>query len=155
MNPIVLGAGLITFCGIVVPYGQITSFWRHWLYWLDPFSYLVGGLLTQLLWDVDVRCSSSELTSIPLPPDGSTTCGEYMAAFLSENAGYVVEPGSRVGCEYCAYKTGAEYARTFNLNARYYGWRDVGITVLFCVSSYAMVFVMMKLRSKATKSASG
>ncbi|KAF4537636.1 ABC multidrug transporter [Lasiodiplodia theobromae] len=108
MNPIVLGAGLITFCGIVVPYGQITSFWRHWLYWLDPFSYLVGGLLTQLLWDVDVRCSSSELTSIPLPPDGSTTCGEYMAAFLKENAG-----------------------------------------------SYAMVFVMMKLRSKATKSASG
>lgn len=152
MNPIIIGAGLITFCGIVVPYSQITPFWRYWLYWLDPFSYLVGGLLTQLLWDVDVKCSQGEITTIPLP--AGSTCGEYMSAFLGENAGYVVDPASRAGCEYCPYKTGEEYARTFNLQAEGYGWRDLGITVLFCVSSYAMVFVMMKLRSKATKSAS-
>jgi hypothetical protein len=40
-----------------------------------------------------------------------------------------------------------------NINERYYGWRDVGITALFCISSYALVFLMMKLRSKATKTA--
>ena len=30
---------------------------------------------------------------------------------------------------------------------------QVGITALFCLSSYALVFLMMKLRSKATKKA--
>jgi hypothetical protein len=30
---------------------------------------------------------------------------------------------------------------------------QTGITALFCISSYAMVFLMMKLRSKKTKSA--
>lgn len=153
MNPIILGAGLITFCGIVVPYSQITAFWRYWIYWLDPFSYLVGGLLTQLLWDVRVQCKQNEITTIPLPTN--STCGQYMGNFLSENAGYVVDPSSATSCEYCPYKTGAEYAKTLNLNAKYYGWRDFGITVLFCISSYAMVFCMMKLRSKATKKASG
>jgi ATP-binding cassette, subfamily G (WHITE), member 2, SNQ2 len=149
-NPIIIGAGLVSFCGVVVPYAQITPFWRYWIYWLDPFTYLVGGLLTQLLWDVDVQCAQNELTTIPVP--SGQTCGEYMSAFLSENAGYVVDAASREICEYCPYKTGAEYARTFNLQEKYYGWRDVGITALFCVSSYAMVIVMMKLRTKATKS---
>jgi hypothetical protein len=33
------------------------------------------------------------------------------------------------------------------------GYRDIGITALFCLSSYALVFGLMKLRSKKTKSA--
>jgi ATP-binding cassette subfamily G (WHITE) protein 2 (SNQ2) len=149
-NPIIIGAGLISFCGIVVPYSQLNVFWRYWIYWLDPFTYLVGGLLTQLLWDVKIECSSSELTRIPIP--SATTCGEYMATFLSENAGYVVDPNNTTSCKYCPYQTGADYARTLNLNERYYAWRDVGITLVFCISSYGMVFGMMKLRTKATKS---
>lgn len=152
-NPIIIGAGLISFCGIVVPYSQINVFWRYWIYWLDPFTYLVGGLLTQLLWDVEIECKPNELTNIPLP--SATTCGDYMAAFLSDNAGYVVDANSTASCEYCPYQTGADYARTLNINEKYYAWRDVGITALFCVSSYAMVVVMMKLRTKATKTASG
>ena len=153
MNPIIIGAGLISFCGVVVPYAQIPSFWRSWIYWLDPFTYLVGGLLTEVVWDIEVRCTQNELTNIPLP--ANSTCGEYMDKFLTENAGYVVDAMSLTNCEYCPYTTGADYAKTFNLTEKVYGWRDIGITALFCVSSYAMVFVMMKLRSKATKSASG
>jgi hypothetical protein len=38
MNPIIIGAGLISFCGVVVPYAQIPTFWRSWMYWLDPFT---------------------------------------------------------------------------------------------------------------------
>ncbi|CAI6339603.1 unnamed protein product [Periconia digitata] len=151
MNPIIIGAGLISFCGIVIPYSQITAFWRYWIYWLDPFTYLVGGLLTQLLWDVKIECKPNELTTIPIP--NGSTCGAYMSSFLAENAGYVVDPNSMTACEYCPYKYGSEYAKTLNLNEKYYGWRDVGITFLFCISSYAMVIIMMKLRTKATKGA--
>ncbi|KAK1480397.1 multidrug resistance protein CDR1 [Colletotrichum cuscutae] len=151
-NPIIIGAGLINFCGVVVPYSQITAFWRYWLYWLDPFTYLIQGMLEPVVWDVKVHCKPNELTHIPLP--GNSTCGEYLADFLSSEPGYVADPGNSTMCAYCPYSTGADYMRTMNINDSSYGWRGVGITALFCVSSYALVFLMMKLRTKTTKTAS-
>ncbi|KAI0536310.1 putative ABC multidrug transporter [Xylaria digitata] len=150
-NPLIAGT-LIQFCGVFVPYSHINSFWRYWLYYLNPFNYLVGGLLVPVAWDTEVQCKASELTSVPLPPD--TTCGEYMAEFLSQYSGYVTNDASTTICSYCPYSTGADYLRTLNFNERYYGWRDVGITALFCISFYALVFLMMCLRTKATKTAS-
>lgn len=55
---------------------------------------------------------------------------------------------------YCPVATGAEYLTQRNLSRHIYGWRNIGITALFCLSSYACVFVLMKLRSKKTKVAS-
>ena len=124
-------------------------FLAYWIYWLDPFTYLVGGLLAQLLWDVDIECKPNELTDIPIP--SGNRCGEYMASLLSENAGYVVDPRSRTSCEYCPYETGVDYPKTLNINGRYYAWRDVGITTLFCISSNSIVILMMKSRTKTTK----
>ena len=123
MNPLILGAALINFCGVVVPYDQITVFWRYWLYWLDPFTYLMGALLEPVAWDVQVQCKAEELTYIPLP--SNTTCGEYMSDFLADHAGYTVDPTNSTMCAYCQYETGADYLRTLNINAEYYGWRDV------------------------------
>ncbi|KAH7152018.1 ABC-2 type transporter-domain-containing protein [Dactylonectria estremocensis] len=151
MNPLLIGAGMISFCGVVMPYAAMQPFWKYWIYYLDPFRYLFGGLLGPIIWDVQVNCKPEEFTSFNAP-DGQT-CGEYMADFLSSNAGYVADLNATENCQYCAYSTGADYAKTFNLQEEYYGWRDTGITALFCISSYALVFLMMKLRSKKTKSA--
>ncbi|KAE8311860.1 ABC-2 type transporter-domain-containing protein [Aspergillus transmontanensis] len=151
MNPIILGAGLVSFCGVVVPYSSLQPFWRYWMYYLDPFTYLVGGLLGEVLWDVKVECKASELVHFSAP--SGQTCGQYMADFLSEQAGYLLDPNSTSSCSFCQYSTGADYAKTFNLKEKYYSWRDTGITALFCISSYGLVFLMMKLRSKKTKSA--
>lgn len=151
MNPVLIGAGLVSFCGVVVPYSQMQPFWRYWLYYLDPFTYLVGGLLGEVLWDVKVQCEPSEYIKFSAPSGQS--CGEYMADFLSTQAGYLLDPNSTDICSFCQYSTGADYAKTFNLKEKYYSWRDTGITALFCITSYALVFLMMKLRSKKTKSA--
>jgi ABC-type multidrug transport system permease subunit len=124
-NPIIVGAGLINFCGVVVPYSYMPTFWKYWMYWLDPFSYLLGGLLEPVVWSVNVQCKESELASIPLP--SNTTCGEFMQDFLSSNSGYVVDPTNTTSCAYCPYTTGADYLKTFNINASYYGWRDVSL----------------------------
>ncbi|KAJ9214471.1 hypothetical protein DTO166G4_3875 [Paecilomyces variotii] len=150
MNPVLIGAGLISFCGVVVPYSQMQYFWRYWLYYLDPFNYLVGGLLGEVLWDIKVECKPEELVHFQSPP--GQTCGEYMASFLSEQTGYLLDSNS-TSCSFCQYTSGADYAKSFNLNKKYYSWRDTGITALFCISSYGLVFLMMKLRSKKTKSA--
>ncbi|KAK4038643.1 ABC-2 type transporter-domain-containing protein [Parachaetomium inaequale] len=150
-NPLLLGCGLISFCGVVVPYTAMQPFWKYWLYYLDPFNYLIGGLLGTIVWDVQVKCKPKEFTSFD-PPAGQT-CGAYMADFLRSNAGYVENGNATSACRYCPYEMGADYAKTFNLNEKYYAWRDSGITALFCISSYALVILMMKLRSKKTKSA--
>ncbi|CRG90900.1 ABC multidrug transporter, putative [Talaromyces islandicus] len=152
MNPVIIGAGLISFCGVVVPYSQMQAFWRYWIYYLDPFTYLVGGLLGEVLWDVKVECAASELVHFSVS-SLNQTCGQYMADFLATGTGYLVDPLSTSICSFCQYQTGADYAKTFNLKEKYYSWRDTGITALFCISSYSCVFVMMKLRSKKTKSA--
>ncbi|KAI0154520.1 putative ABC multidrug transporter [Xylariaceae sp. FL1272] len=149
-NPILVGT-LIQFSGVLVPYDHIQPFWRYWLYYLNPFNYLVGGLLVPVTWSAPVECLASELTTIPLPPN--STCGEYMADFLASQAGYVVDSADTQSCEYCPYSSGADYLATLNLGRRSDGWRDVGITALFCISSYALVFLMMRLRTKATKTA--
>ncbi|KAL4877859.1 ABC-2 type transporter-domain-containing protein [Aspergillus karnatakaensis] len=151
VNPLILGAGLIGFCGVVVPYEQINVFWRYWLYYLDPFTYLIGGLLGEVLWDTEVNCADKEWVKIDLP--SNETCGTYMNSFIETAGGYVRNTSSMDSCEYCQYAKGSEYAGQFNIHARYYSWRDTGITALFCISTYCCVFLMMKLRSKKTKTA--
>jgi ABC-type multidrug transport system permease subunit len=98
-------------------------FWRYWMYYLDPFTYLVGGLLTNILWDVKVECNPSEYLTFSAP-DGQT-CGEYMADFLAAQPGYLLDANATATCSFCQYSTGADYAKTFNLREKYYGWRDV------------------------------
>jgi ABC-type multidrug transport system permease subunit len=95
------------------------------MYWLDPFTYLVQGLLTPVTWDVIVQCKPEELTYIPL--QSNTTCGEYIGNFLTDNAGYVVDEGNTTMCAYCQYSTGADFLRTMNIKEQYYGWRSVSI----------------------------
>lgn len=73
-------------------------------------------------------------------------------------------------CMYCPIQQGSEYLAQRNLYRHIYGWvrlwlsrlclalllnlfsyrqRDICLTLLFCISSYACVFVLMKLRSRS------
>lgn len=130
MNPVLIGAGLVSFCGVVVPYAQMQPFWKFWIYYLDPFTYLFGGLFGPVVWDVDVHCKPEEFTVFNAPV--GQTCGAYMADFLRNNTGYVDDPNEMGECKYCIYSSGAEYARTFNLKEEYYGWRDVSTPGILC-----------------------
>lgn len=123
MNPVIIGAGLVSFAGVVVPYGKMNVFWRYWIYYLDPFNYLISGLLGELLWDVQVQCKPEEVVRFAVP--GGQTCGEYMGDFLETGVGYVLDAGRTGMCEYCPFETGADYARTLNWHEKYYSWRDV------------------------------
>jgi ABC-type multidrug transport system permease subunit len=53
----------------------------------------------------------------------------------------------------CQYTTGADYIRTLNLEEKYFGWRNAGITVIFAFGLYGLVYLLMKLRTKQTKKA--
>jgi ABC-type multidrug transport system ATPase subunit len=123
VNPFILGAIFINFAGVLVPYSNLNNFWKYWMYWLDPFKYLIEGLLTQPLYAVKVECLESELSTFN--PPSNMSCGAYMADFLSSHGGYLVDPQAKDSCSYCKYSSGGDYAKTFNLNANFYGWRGV------------------------------
>lgn len=143
---------LATFAGIMIPYQQLTAFWRYWLYWLDPFTYFMQGLITFPIWDTKVECRPHEYGYFD-PPSGQT-CGQYLQTFMSYASGYLNNPEATANCEYCGYKKGSEYLYNLNIKRHIIGWQGILITLLFIISSYSFVFLLLKLRSKGTKTAS-
>lgn len=125
----------------------------HRLYYMNPFNYLVGSMLVFTTWDIPVTCKTSELAIFD--PPSSQTCIEYLTPYLNGmGAGTnLLNPNATAGCEVCQYKTGADYLATLNLTEKYFGWRDAGIVALFVFSGYGLVYLLMKLRTKKSKTA--
>jgi len=152
VNPVVIGI-LISFCGVLVPYAQIQPFWRYWLYWINPFNYLMGSMMVFGIWGTEVTCTPAELAVFD--PANGTTCGEYLAGYMHGmgHGARLLNPEADAQCQVCPYRNGSVYLQNLNLNDYYYGWRDAGIVVIFVISSYALVFLFMKLRTKTSKKA--
>ncbi|TLD39431.1 ABC transporter [Venturia nashicola] len=152
VNPLLIGT-LVSFCGVLVPYDQIQAFWRYWMYYINPFNYLMGALLVFVDFDVPVVCKESEFAIFD-PPSGQT-CGQYLAAWNSGPGSRtnLTNPAATSACRVCRYQRGSDYLYTVNLNDYYYGWRNAAICVIFALSSYALVYVLMKLRTKQSKKA--
>lgn len=123
------------------------------MYYLNPFNYLMGSLLVFTTWTADVTCSEHEFAIFD--PPANQTCAEYLAPYQQGMgaASNLINPTATAGCRVCQYKSGSDYLNTINLKEYYYGWRDAAIVVIFAISSYALVYLMMKLRTKQTKKA--
>ncbi|KAB8271988.1 ABC-2 type transporter-domain-containing protein [Aspergillus minisclerotigenes] len=152
VNPLVITT-LVSFCGVMIPYSQIQPFWRYWMYYIDPFNYLMSSLLVFTTWDKPVHCTPDELAVFDPAPN--QTCGEYLDTYQRGMgvATNLLNPLDTAGCRVCQYTEGGDYLRTLNLAERSYGWRNAGIVVAFVIGIYGLVFLMMKLRTKATKKA--
>ncbi|KAJ4220323.1 hypothetical protein NW757_014522 [Fusarium falciforme] len=152
INPLII-TSMVSFSGVMVPYSQIQAFWRYWVYYLDPFNYVVSSLLVFTTWDKTVNCKRDELSIFD--PPANQTCGDYLSAY-KQGMGVgtnLLNPGATAACEVCQYAQGSDYLRGLNLAEKYYGWRNAGIVVVFAIGLYGLVYLMMKLRTKATKKA--
>jgi ABC-type multidrug transport system permease subunit len=93
------------FNGILRHHEQMPAFWKYTMYYITPFTYWIGGVLTAVLRGTDVICSSSELTLFESPPN--MTCGEYAGPWLaSKGVGYLSNEDSSGICGYCQYSRG-------------------------------------------------
>jgi ATP-binding cassette subfamily G (WHITE) protein 2 (SNQ2) len=126
------------FCGVAIPKPQIPGFWRAWLYQLDPFTRLIGGMLVTELHDRPVVCRPEEYNRFTAPP--GQTCGEYMQAFFQASGpGYLLNNATDQ-CEYCAYKVGDQFYSPLGLDYAN-RWRDLGIFAAFIGSNLIILFV--------------
>ncbi|KAI1172775.1 ABC-2 type transporter-domain-containing protein [Nemania sp. FL0916] len=123
--------------GVVQPYSMLPTFWRYWVYYMNPSTYWIGGVLAATLDNSPVSCAVSETARFDTP--NGQTCQEYAGSFVASAAGYLLNPDATNDCQYCPYSNGNEYLATLNIAAGE-KWRDFGIFVAFCVSNWALVY---------------
>ncbi|KAM3486740.1 hypothetical protein MY8738_000234 [Beauveria namnaoensis] len=126
------------FNGVFVPYQQLTVFWRYWMYYVNPSTYYVGGVLSSTLAHQEVRCADSEAAHFR-PPSGKT-CAEFANDFIAEaGRGYLIDPNATDMCGYCPYADGTQYLASLHIEPSQ-KWRDFGIFLAFCISNWALVY---------------
>ncbi|KAK7911559.1 bmr1-like protein [Apiospora marii] len=127
------------FCGVTIPAPQMPYGWRVWLYQLDPFTRLIGGMATTALEGLPVKCAPSELNMFNAPEGMS--CGEYMKNYFDSptGVGYIVDNATSA-CEYCAYKIGNEFYEPLGFSFSNH-WRDLGIFIAFVASNVIIILL--------------
>ncbi|KAL1622598.1 ATP-binding cassette transporter snq2 [Neofusicoccum ribis] len=129
------------FNGIIIPYEGMSVVWRYSLYWANPTTYWMGGVLAATLRDKPVRCSLADATRFALP--AGETCASYAGEFVARAGGYLLSADDGAlatdECAYCKYRTGDDYLRTLHVDAGD-KWRDSGIFVAFCACNVLLLF---------------
>ncbi|PSN74488.1 hypothetical protein BS50DRAFT_17238 [Corynespora cassiicola Philippines] len=137
LNPFVIIIFAL-FCGVTIPKPQIPKFWRVWLYELNPFTRLIGGMIVTELHNRPVECTPVEFNTFNAPP--GQTCGEYLSDFFASGApGYILDNATSV-CQYCAYKVGDEFYEPLGYEFKN-RWRDFGIFTAFIGSNLIILFL--------------
>lgn len=95
-----------TFAGTLSPAPVTPAGWS-WYYKVSPLFYWSEGVVTDVLQDLPLRCTDSEV-SVFQPPS-ATSCYQYATSFLQNATGYLVNPDSFENCQYCPYKDGQSY----------------------------------------------
>ncbi|RMD40166.1 hypothetical protein DV735_g4954, partial [Chaetothyriales sp. CBS 134920] len=137
------------FNGVVRPYADIPAFWRYWMYWINPSTWWINGVLAAVLADFAIECKPAEV-SVFNPPPGQTClgyAGDYWlqggGSSSSSSAplhrGYLINPNATTACGYCAYRTGEEYLQTINVRPAD-KWTDCGIFAVFVCANWALVY---------------
>ncbi|KAJ3112678.1 hypothetical protein HDU96_004308 [Phlyctochytrium bullatum] len=73
---------LALFAGVTIRYDSMPDFYKHWLYWIDPYHYYIETLLVNDLQGVNLYCDEKSTVPVPLPP--GTTCEAYFAPYLTK-----------------------------------------------------------------------
>jgi len=126
------------FNGVVRPYSQLSVFWRYWMYYVNPSTYYIGGIIASTFRKLTVRCSPTEAAYFN-PPPGST-CSAYASDFVTRvGRGYLTNPDATTNCRYCQYANGVEYMNFLNIKPSQ-KWRDFGIFLAFVCSNWFLVY---------------
>ncbi|VBB84819.1 Putative ABC transporter [Podospora comata] len=132
---------LVTFSifnGVVVPYDQLNVFWRYWIYYVNPSTWWIRGVLAATLNGQSVQCAPNEAAYFD-PPSGQT-CLEFAGDFARQaGQGYLLNPNDTADCGFCPYSSGNQYLNTLGITPDE-KWRDFGIFLVFCFTNWMLVY---------------
>ncbi|KXG50355.1 CDR ABC transporter [Penicillium griseofulvum] len=126
------------FNGIVRPYADYPVFWKYWMYYVNPVTWWLRGVLSAVLPQVQIECTSLEATHFNPPP--GQTCSAYAGDFVnSAKVGYLVNPQATADCQYCPMADGAQYMANLNVHLDD-KWKCFGIFLAFVIINWALVY---------------
>lgn len=127
---------MVAFCGVIQPKEAMSGFWTF-MWKVSPYTYFIQAYMAAVFHDRPVRCKDYEFNY--LEPAQGQTCGQYMARFLEDHAGYINNPDATTGCQYCQFSIGDEFLRTVS-TSHAYKWRNVGFICAFIIFN---IFAML------------
>ena len=125
------------FNGVVRPYSALPVFWRYWMYYVNPSTYWIGGVLAATMHGIPVECTVEETARFDSPP--GQTCMDYAGAFAEAAKGHLLNPQATEDCQYCPFQVSDQYLASLNIQADE-KWRDFGIFLAFCISNWMLVY---------------
>ncbi|KAK3639848.1 ATP-binding cassette transporter snq2 [Elasticomyces elasticus] len=125
------------FNGVVRPYAMLPVFWKYWMYYVNPSTYWIGGVLAATLHNIPVECTPEEAGHFNSPP--GQTCEQYAGAFASSAGGRLLNPGATSDCQYCPYQSGDQYLASLNIKASD-KWPYFAIFLLFVITNWLLVY---------------
>lgn len=125
------------FNGVVRPYSMLPVFWRYWVYYVNPSTWWIGGVLAATLHNAPIECAPFETARFDVP--AGQTCDSYAGTFAEGAGGYLLNPNATADCQYCSLSTGDQYLAQLNVEAGD-KWRDFGIFLAFVISNWALVY---------------
>ncbi|KAH7175408.1 ABC-2 type transporter-domain-containing protein [Dactylonectria macrodidyma] len=138
----------LIFCGVLATSDSLPRFWIF-MYRVSPFSYLVSGMLSTAVANVDVVCASNEF--LKFNPPSNSTCGEFMESYIAQAGGYLVDKAATSDCEFCSIADTNVFLASVG---SYYKdrWRNFGllwIYVFFNIGFALVVYYLVRVPKKA------
>ncbi|EGO05281.1 hypothetical protein SERLA73DRAFT_157866 [Serpula lacrymans var. lacrymans S7.3] len=133
-----IGVVLSTFCGVTLPYPTLNSFWRSWLYQLDPYTRTLAAMVSTELHGLVIECQADEFT-IFTPPPGQT-CSAWASDFVTAVGGYLDNPNATDSCRYCEYSVGDQFFLPLNISYSN-RWRDAFILFAFFIFNFIVTII--------------
>lgn len=117
------------------------------MYNVNPFRYLVDGLLSTTLANTLVTCASNEYLDFQSP--ANMTCADFMAPYIDSRGGYLLQPeeGFGASCQFCTVRDTNAFLKgihsDFSLRWRNFGilWAYVAFNITAAVFLYWLVRV--------------
>ena len=138
---------VMVFCGVIQPPRQLPYFWREWMFYLSPFTWLIESMMGNFIHDKVVRCLPDELNDVPTPP--GTSCEQHMDFTVSLSRadqspldgslpgfGYYVA-GQNGSCQFCSMRKGEDYLSSIKLKSEN-RFRDIGFMFAYIVFNYLL-----------------
>lgn len=135
----------LTFNGVMQAPSALPGFWIF-MYRVSPLTYMVAGIASTGLQGREIICSDRE-ANIFQPPAGST-CGEYLAPYLTAAPGRLYNPAATADCTYCALSSADQFLAGSEI---FYGqrWRNYGIGwayIVFNIAGATLLYYGFRVR---------
>ncbi|PBP23756.1 ABC-transporter [Diplocarpon rosae] len=144
----------LTFNGVFQPPFALPGFWIF-MYRVSPLTYLVSAISSTGLAGRAVYCSSNEIAIMQPPPN--TSCGTYLADYVSASGGALYNPSATADCQYCSATVADQFLAGVAIS---YGtrWRDYGIGfafIVFNICAAVFFYYIFRVRKSEGKSGGG